>query len=91
MIQAKLTSALPDKFKMRNLTAACGIKEMEHVFPEAPQLCLHVALRGFCPFYRMCHKTHDPSLVTDTMAENAVNLFDAFIKNPKILSEGKYT
>ena len=90
VIQAKLTSALPDKFKMRDLTAACGIKELEHVFPEEPQLCLHVALRGYCPFYRMCHKKHDPSLVTDAMAENAINLFHPFIKNPKILSEGKY-
>ena len=90
VIQVKLTSALPDKFQMRKLTAAlCGIKEMEHIFPEEPQLCLHVALRGFCPFYRMCKKKHDPSLVTDTMAENAINLFDPFIKNLKILSEGK--
>ena len=31
------------------------------------------------------------NLVTDTMVENAINLFDPFIKNPKILSEGQYT
>ena len=87
VIQAKLlTAALPDRFQMRKLTAACGI-----IFPEEPQLCLHVALRGWCPFHHMCKKKHDPSsLVTDAMAENVINLFEPFIKNPKILLEGKY-
>ena len=90
VIQAKLTAALPDRFQMRMLTAACNIKELEHVFPEAPNLCLHVALRGWCPFYRTCKKKHDPSVITDTMAENVINLFDPFIKNPKILdTKGK--
>ena len=40
VIQAKLTAALPDRFKMRALTAACNIKELEHVFPEADQTCV---------------------------------------------------
>ena len=88
-IKAKLTAALPDKFQMGKLATACGIKQLDHVFPEEPKLCLHVALRGFCPFHRMCKKKHDPSLVTDAMAENAINLFEPFIKDPKILSEGK--
>ena len=89
VIQAKLTTALPDRFKMRALTAACNIKELDHVFPEAPNLCLHVALCGWCPFYRNCNKKHDPSVITDAMAENVINLFEPFIKNPKILDAGK--
>ena len=89
VIEAKLTNSLPDRFIMRKLTEACGIKDMSHIFPEEPNLCLHVALRGWRPFHAKCRLKHDPSLVTDKMAENVINLFDPFIKNPKILSEGK--
>ena len=89
VIEAKLTNSLPDRFIMRKLTEACGIKDMSYIFPEEPNLCLHLALQGWCPFHAKCRLKHDPSLVTDKMAENVFNLFDPFIKNPKILSGGK--
>ena len=75
VIEAKLTNSLSDRFIMRKLTEACGIKKLLHIFPEEPNLCLHVALRGWCPFYAKCRLKHDPSLVTDKMAENVINLF----------------
>ena len=89
VIQGKITSALPDRFQMKKLAAACGIRDLAHIFPEAQLLCLHGALGRFCPFHRMCKKKHDNSVITDKMAKNAVTLLEPFIKDPTILSEGK--
>ena len=89
VIQAKITTALPDRFQMKKLATACGIKDLAHIFPEEPLLCLYVALRGYCPFHRMCKKKHDNSVITDKMADNAITLLEPFIKDPTILSDGK--
>ena len=34
---------------------------------------------------------HDYSVITDKMAETAVNMFEPFIKDPTILGKGKYS
>ena len=89
VIKSKITALLPDRFQMKKLAAACGITDLAHIFPEAPKLCLHAAFRGFCPFHQKCKKDHDNSVITDKMAENAVHMFEPFIKDPTILAEGK--
>jgi len=89
VIQAKIIAALPDRFQMKKLAAACGIKDLAHIFPEERLLCLHVALRGWCPFHQRCKKRHDNSVITDKMADNAITFLEPFIKDPTILSDGK--
>ena len=89
VIKSKITASLPDRFQMKKLLEACGITDLKHVFPEAPTLCLHGAFRGFCPFYKKCNMDHDNSVITDKMAETAINMFEPFIKDPTILAKGK--
>ena len=89
VIKSKITASLPDRFQMKKLAEACGITDLKHVFPEAPTLCLHGAFRGFCPFYKKCNMDHDNSVITDKMAETAINMFEPFIKDPTILAKGK--
>ena len=75
VIRSKITASLPDQFQMKKLAEACDITDLSHVFPEASKLCLHGVFRGFCPFHQKCKKEHDNSIITDKMAENAVNMF----------------
>ena len=89
VIKSKITASLPDSFQMKKLAEACGIKDLKQIFPEAPTLCLHGAFRGYCPFHLKCRMDHDNSVITDKMAETAVNMFEPFIKDPTILGKGK--
>ena len=89
VIKSKITAALPDKFQMKELAKVCGITDLKNIFPEAPKLCLHGAFRGHCPFHERCNLDHDNSVITDKMAETAINMLEPFIKDPTILGKGK--
>ena len=87
LIKSQITATLPDRFTMKALTKACNVHPSK-VFPSNPKICLHGALRGFCPFSN-CRLTHDPELITDELADHAITTFAPFIENPSILAEGK--